>query len=118
MTADQATLFEVRNEYADLVEAWWEAHLWADRYRCPICGALERSRTGFILNHDSPPGSIPLARTARPGRWCSRRHMSTRQAVWGLRQDDPWIWQAASMDLRKMAAALRGYRAAMEAPPF
>jgi hypothetical protein len=123
VTAEQGALFatpaeEHAREWAELVEAWWTAHEWAGRYRCPVCGRLERTRFAFGLNHDQQPGSLLTARSARPGRFCTSRHLSTRQALWGLRQDDPWIWQAASMDLRKMAAALRGYRAATEAPPF
>lgn len=113
MTAEQGTLFETpaeanRREWSELVETWWAAHQIPDgRYRCPLCGRLARTRFEFGLNHDLQPGSVTVARTARPGRWCVTRHLSTRQALWGLKQDDPWIWQAAAMDLRKMAAALR-----------
>lgn len=116
--ADQGTLFETpaeanRRELDWLVDRWWAAHQIADgRYRCPLCGRLERTRFMFGLNHDQPPGSLFVARSARPGRFCTSRHLSTRQALWALRQDTDrmWMWAAASMDLRKMAAALQGAR--------
>lgn len=55
----------------------------------PVCGLSERTQFLFTLNHDQPPGSPWLAESARPGRFCSTRHMTTRQALWGLKQDDP-----------------------------
>jgi hypothetical protein len=121
---DQPTLFDTpaeqaANEWAELVEAWWAAHLWFGHYRCPLCGRLERTRFMFALNHDQQPGSLRLAQRARPGRFCTSLHLTIRQALWGLKQDDPGLWQAASMQLRKMGAAHQGYRRILaEMPPF
>lgn len=111
MSGQDTALFASPAEvYAARVDAWWAAHVWLGRYRCPVCGLSERTQFLFTLNHDQPPGSPWLAESARPGRFCSTRHLTTVQALWGLKQDDPHLWADASMRLRKMAAALQGAR--------
>lgn len=109
MTAEQLGLFITPPEqYHAAVEAWWSARQWRDRYRCPLCGRLERSRFSYQLNHDFAPAGWLLVK-GHQREWCSSRHLATSQALWALRQDDPWMWEAAAMSLRKMAAALRGW---------
>jgi len=112
---EQGTLFETpaeanQREWAELVEAWWASHEWHGRYRCPLCGRPERTRFAFTLNHAQPPGSVTLARTAKPGQWCVSLHLTRIAALRGLRTGDRALWRHASMTLREMAAARIGAR--------